>query len=120
MYEVSVTAIQEAMNPDSNTTVMAYASIVFDEKIRINGLSIMAKKDGTGLYVRMPQYKSNERDEEGRSVYKSICSPRTKDFAEQLTASMLRAYIHSVNEGKMAMDRVENETYELEARITPY
>jgi DNA-binding cell septation regulator SpoVG len=120
MYEVSVTANAEAMEPDSKEPYMGSASIVFDGKIRVNGLSIMARKDGEALYVRMPQYKSNEKDEQGHAIYKSICSPRTKAFAEEFTASILRAYIRSVNDGKMATDKVENTAYELDARVTPY
>jgi DNA-binding cell septation regulator SpoVG len=58
------------------------------------------KKDGSGLFVDMPSYRSNELDDHGRNVYKNIANPITKEFSEELTASILQAYEQRKKLGK--------------------
>ncbi|MBQ3890093.1 MAG: septation protein SpoVG family protein, partial [Lachnospiraceae bacterium] len=40
----------------------------------------------------MPSYKTKKVDEEGKAIYQDICYPVTKEFRDQLFASILDGY----------------------------
>ena len=82
MYKVEVTPVE------NREGFKGTGSICFDESVKITGLKILEKKAG-GLYVSMPAYKTKEKDEEGYPVYASVCAPRNKEFAAELTENFL-------------------------------
>lgn len=94
-------------------------SICFDENVKITGLKILEKKAG-GLYVSMPAYKTKEQDEEGHPVYASVCAPRSKEFAAELTENFLKTYEEALKKGKKAELIIEGAERELNARVTPF
>lgn len=48
---------------------------------------------GTGeLFVSMPRYKTNEKDENQKDVYQDICYPVTKEFREKLYGTILEMH----------------------------
>jgi DNA-binding cell septation regulator SpoVG len=80
----------EVKNSESN--VRAYANVAFGDSFVVRNIAIVQKKDGNGLFVDMPSYRSNEVDERGQHIYKSIANPITKAFQEELTSAILQAY----------------------------
>ena len=49
-------------------------------------------KDKNQLFVSMPRYRSNERDENGGTIYKDVCNPITAEFREELYGNILEAF----------------------------
>ncbi|MDE7308135.1 MAG: SpoVG family protein [Lachnospiraceae bacterium] len=113
MYKVEVTPVE------NREGFKGTGSICFDESLKITGLKILEKKAG-GLYVSMPAYKTKEKDEEGRPVYASICAPRNREFAAELTENFLKTYEEALKKGKKAELIVEGAERELNARVTPF
>lgn len=80
----------EVKNSESN--VKAYANVAFGESFVVRNIAIVERKDGEGLFVDMPSYRSNEVDEHGNPIYKDIANPTTKEFYQELTDNILKAY----------------------------
>ncbi len=114
MYKIEVTSVE------NREGFKGTGSLCFDEKWKIIGLKILEKKNGDGLYVSMPAYKTNEKDEEGHPVYASICAPRNKEFAAELTENFLKTYDEALKKGEKAELIVKGEEREINARVTPF
>ena len=41
------------------------------------------------LFVSMPRYKTNEKDENQKEIYQDICNPITKEFREKLYTELI-------------------------------
>jgi DNA-binding cell septation regulator SpoVG len=94
-YRINVFEVKK-----SESNVKAYANVAFGESFVVRNIAIVEKKDGSGLFVDMPSYRSNELDDQGRNIYKNIANPITKEFSEELTASILQAYEQRKKLGK--------------------
>ncbi len=81
--------VNEVKNMDGN--IRGFATVVFDNSFKVTNIAILENKERGQLFVSMPRYKSNERDENG-NVYKDVCNPITKDFREELYGKILEAY----------------------------
>ena len=88
----------EVNNEESN--VKAYANVAFGESFVVRNIAIVERKDGQGMFVDMPSYRSNEVDEQGNPVYKSIANPITKKFNQELNENILKAYEQRSELGK--------------------
>lgn len=88
---------------DSDSNVKAYANVAFGESFVVRNIAIVEKRDGEGLFVAMPSYRSNEVDQDGQHVYKSVANPITKEFQQELSGSILEAYENRENLGKDGM-----------------
>ena len=86
-YSINVT---EAKNQDGN--VRGFANLVFGDSFKITNIAILENKEKGTLFVSMPRYKSNERDEQGGVVYKDVCNPITAEFREELYGNILEAF----------------------------
>ena len=87
-YNIKIT---EAKNEKSKAK--AYAMVVFDRKIAVRNISIVERKDGTGVFVSMPsQQIAGKTDEQGNPMYKDTCHPITAEFQQEFSAAILRAY----------------------------
>jgi len=73
--------VNEVKNVDGN--IRGFATVVFDNSFKVTNIAILENKERGQLFVSMPRYKSNERDENG-NVYKDVCNPITKEFREEL------------------------------------
>ena len=58
----------------------------------ITNIAILENKDKGELFVSMPRYRSNERDESNGVIYKDVCNPITAEFREELYTNILDAY----------------------------
>lgn len=102
---------------DSDSNVKAYANVAFGESFVVRNIAIVEKKDGEGVFVAMPSYRSNEVDQDGQHVYKSVVNPITKEFQQELSGAILEAYENSENLGKDGM-KMGKGTGELKFNIS--
>jgi DNA-binding cell septation regulator SpoVG len=86
-YRINVFEVKK-----SESNVRAYANVAFGGSFVVRNIAIVEKKDGSGLFVDMPSYRSNEVDGHGQYIYKDIANPITREFNEELTAAILQAY----------------------------
>jgi DNA-binding cell septation regulator SpoVG len=94
-YRINVFKVK---NDECN--VKAYANVAFGDAFVVKNIAIVQKKDGSGLFVDMPSYRSNDVDEYGDPIYNSIANPITKEFNKELTSSILQAYEQRSELGK--------------------
>lgn len=78
-------------------SVKAYASIVFDDKFKITGISVRENSRGN-LFVSMPSYRSGEVGSNGKTTYRQFCYPTTKEFNKELSEAILRVYREGYDE----------------------
>jgi len=47
--------------------------------------------------VAMPSYRTKQKDKDGKTVYKDICFPVTKEFREKLYGEVIESYYTAVD-----------------------
>lgn len=62
------------------SNIKGLARIYLDDKFVINNVTLIQGKDN--VFVAMPSYRTKQKDKDGRTVYKDICFPVTKEFRE--------------------------------------
>ena len=74
------------------------------------------------LFVSMPRYRSNERDESNGVIYKDVCNPITAEFREELYTNILDAYARIKEPEKEETQKQERtqEMPEFSVTVTPY
>ena len=94
------------VNKESN--IKAMASVVFGDSFKVGNIAVVERKDGE-LFVAMPQFRSNSKDQYGHDVYKSVCNPITKEFRQQLFDNILATYASEQKERTIeTKDRNDN------------
>ena len=116
-YSINVT---EAKNQEGN--VKGFATLVFGDSFKITNIAILENKEKDSLFVSMPRYKSNERDENGGIVYKDVCNPITAEFRKELYDNILEAFeqVKASDGQEFKAERVEMEMPEFSVTVTPY
>ena len=116
-YSINVT---EAKNQEGN--VKGFATLVFGDSFKITNIAILENKEKDSLFVSMPRYKSNERDEHGGIVYKDVCNPITAEFRKELYDNILEAFeqVKASDGQEFKAERVEMEMPEFSVTVTPY
>lgn len=108
---------------DSNSSLKGFATLVLGDSFKITNIAIM-ENSGTGeLFVSMPRYKTNEKDENQKDVYQDICNPITKEFREQLYGDVLKAFEERdkrKKKGKGEEAPAEVEMPEFSVKVIPY
>ena len=66
--------------------------MVFGASFKITNIVILENREKGQLFVSMPRYRSNERDENNSVVYKDICNPITAEFCDELYGNILDTY----------------------------
>ena len=74
------------------SNIKGFATVVFGDSFKITNIAILENKDKGELFVSMPRYRSNERDESNGVIYKDVCYPVTKDFREKLYNEIISEY----------------------------
>ena len=74
------------------SNIKGFATVVFGDSFKITNIAILENKDKGELFVSMPRYRSNERDESNGVIYKDVCNPITAEFREELYTNILDAY----------------------------
>ena len=113
-------AISANQVKNSEGSVRGFASIVFGDSFKITNIAILENKEKGTLFVSMPRYKSNERDEQGGVVYKDVCNPITAEFREELYGNILEAFEQAKEADKSPREKVEAEMPEFSVTVTPF
>ena len=95
-YSIKVNSI----NSKEGSNIKGFATVVFGDSFKITNIAILENKDREQLFVSMPRYKSNERDENGTTIYKDVCNPITAEFREELYTNILEAYERAIVPGQ--------------------
>ena len=72
------------------SNIKGLARIYLDDKFVINNVTLIQGKDN--VFVAMPSYRTKQKDKDGRTVYKDICFPVTKEFREKLYGEMIEDF----------------------------
>ena len=56
------------------SNIKGFATVVFGDSFKITNIAILENKDKGELFVSMPRYRSNERDESNGVIYKDVCN----------------------------------------------
>lgn len=117
-YEVKINEVKNS--GDSN--IKGLATVVFGGAFKVTNIGILENKSKGGLFVSMPRYRTNERNESNRAVYKDICNPITEEFRKELYTKILEAYGQEVSQGKSQMPEQElvPEMPQFAVTVTPF
>lgn len=99
-------------------SLKGFATVTFGESFKVTNVAILQSGDGR-MFVSMPRYKTNQRNEEGHDVYKDICNPITKEFREVLYADILEAF-EKRDEKDFVGQEKSVEMPEVTVSVTPY
>ncbi len=119
-YSVKVNEVKAKEGKESN--IRGFATVVFGDSFKITNIAILENKDKEQLFVSMPRYRSNERDENGGTIYKDVCNPITAEFREELYGNILEAYQQEISHDKEQSkgEKAEAEMPEFSVTVTPY
>ena len=106
-YSIKVNEVKQKEGKESN--IRGFATVVFGDSFKITNIAILENKNKEQLFVSMPRYRSNERDENGGTIYKDVCNPVTAEFREELYGN-----------GQDVPGKSEVEMPEFSVSVTPY
>ena len=121
-YSIKVNSI----NSKEGSNIKGFATVVFGDSFKITNIAILENKDKEQFFISMPRYKSNERDDNGGTIYKDVCNPITAEFREELYTNILEAYERAIvpeQEKKQKRDKVNKGSYEMpefSVTVSPY
>lgn len=84
-FSVTVTPFER-----EGSNIRGLARVYLEDCFIINNVSILQGKDK--MFVAMPSYKTNQKDEQGKAVYQDVSYPVTKEFRETLYAGIASQY----------------------------
>lgn len=90
-FTVAVTPFEK-----ENSNIRGLARIYLDDCFAVSSISLIEGKNG--MFVSMPSYRTNQIDENNRSVYRDICYPVTGEFREKVNNLLTDAYEKAVAE----------------------
>ena len=102
------------------SSLVGFANVTFAQKLRVDGIRIMRRKDGQ-LFLSMPSFRTNRKDENGKDIYKDICFPRVKEFKDDLTEAVLECYLGMGSEknAKMTFGEPSGDLMQVGISVTP-
>lgn len=89
-YSIKVSEVKTKNEAESS--LKGFVTVVFGDSFKITNIAILENAENGTLFVSMPRYKSNERDDNGGTVYKDVCNPITAEFREELYGNILEEY----------------------------
>lgn len=116
-YKVNIQRVENSQ--DSN--LKAFANLIFGDSFKVTGIRIYEGKNG--LFVAMPNRRTNMVNEHGQPVYKDVCNPITAEFREDLYENILGTYRDVLEDWKnYSRDCVygDDESLKVTSKITPY
>jgi DNA-binding cell septation regulator SpoVG len=102
------------------SSLVGFANVTFARKLRVDGIKLMKRKDGQ-IFLSMPSYKTNQKDENEKDIYKDICFPRVKEFKDDLTEAVLECYLGIGEEksGQMTFGEPSGDLMQVGISVTP-
>ncbi|MCR5837420.1 MAG: SpoVG family protein [Lachnospiraceae bacterium] len=120
MKKMEVTIMNYVINVkkiEDDTNVLARATVVFNDCFKVTNIGIIQSVTGD-MFVSMPSYRTSEKDENGKSIYKEFCYPTTKEFRQELYGNILKAYESEEQQLKVGESGKADPKFEV--AITPY
>lgn len=106
------------------SNIRGFATVVFGDSFKITNIAILENQEKGELFVSMPRYRSNERDESNGVIYKDVCNPITAEFREKLYTNILEAYAKIKEAEKEEEEAVKQEKVtempEFSVTVTPF
>jgi len=120
-YSIRVNEVKGKSEQESS--LRGFATVVFGDSFKITNIAILENKEKGEVFVSMPRYRSNDKDENGGTIYKDVCNPITAEFREELYNNILEEYKKVVakpekTEKNMAKGGVEPPKFSV--TVTPY
>ncbi|MBR2403587.1 MAG: SpoVG family protein [Lachnospiraceae bacterium] len=104
----------------SNNGLKGFAAITLGDSFKITNVAIMQNQDTGELFVSMPRYKTNEKDENEKDVYQDICNPITKEFREELYGDILKAFEEHNEKKNKSAEQIPSEMPQFTVKVVPY
>ena len=104
----------------SNNGLKGFAALTFGDSFKITNVAIMQNQDTGELFVSMPRYKTNEKDENEKDVYQDICNPITKEFREELYGDILKAFEERNEKKNKSAEQIPSEMPQFTVKVVPY
>lgn len=114
-FSIQVTAFER-----EGSNIRGLARIYFEDSFVVNNVSVLQGKDE--VFVAMPSYKTNQKEEHGKAIYQDVCYPVTKEFREKLYGEVIREY-KDVKEKNMKQEKDEEQQAQVSnkpERDTPF
>lgn len=115
-YTVKVNAVRS-----NESNICGFATVVFGDSFKIKNIAILRSRE-QNLFVSMPHYKTNERDENNQVVYKDVCNPITAEFRSELYEKILDEY-EKVEKNMESRDEAKKENVDepkFSVSVTPF
>lgn len=119
-YEIKVSEVK-----NGSENLKGIATVVLGDSFRLGNIMIMNDPNKDKLFVAMPSYKTNQVDEQGKTVFKDIFNPTSKEFHDELYKNILDAFNElkehqAGNRYSVAINEKDTTMPELEVRVTPF
>lgn len=115
--------VSEVKNGSEN--LRGVATVVLGDSFKLGNIAIMNDPSKDQLFVAMPSYKTNQVDEQGKTVYKDIFNPITTEFRKEMYDNILSAFKElqehqAGNSYRMEVNAKDTTMPEFAVRVTPY
>ena len=104
------------VNPFEKDKLRGFATLNIENQLEVNNIKIYEHEE-KGLWVSMPNYKTNEKDENGKEVYKDIANPTTKEFREELNKHIISEYKVAVKAKQQEKEQNTEKSYDKEMEL---
>ena len=103
-------------------SVKGFCTLVFGDSFKVTNIAILENKSNGELFVSMPRYLSNEKDENGNQIYKDVCNPITREFREELYTNILKAFERTMSDEKavLTVDAEDKQSPNFKVSVTPF
>lgn len=88
----------------SDKSVKAFASVTFGNCFKVTNIAVVENKEGVP-FIAMPSFKSKERTEDNKPVYKDVCNPITAEFRKELYDDILALYGEMEQSGRTEVSK---------------
>ena len=115
-YSIQLNAVGK-----SDKNVKAFASVTFGNCFKVTNIAVVGNKEGVP-FVAMPSFKSKERTEDNKPVYKDVCNPITAEFRKALYDDILALYgeMEQSARTEVSKNAVNPKEPEFRVAVTPF
>ena len=102
-FSVTVTPYER-----EGSNIRGFARIYFEDCFIVNNVNILQGKEK--VFVSMPSYRTKQKDENGRDIYRDICYPVTKNFRAKFYGEIEKAYEEAKEKQRQETDGIQPKT----------
>lgn len=114
----SFTASMRAFSSEKFENTKAVGSVYINNLFAVNNVYLSEGKNG--LWVKMPAYKSNELDQNGKNIYKDYCYGKTDGIREEIKEACIKAYekvLEKASEKSASKEEKPSLVYSLGSKV---